>query len=205
MMKKVRLALLVGCLSIVASLFFLTGTTSANQKTNLLKPSYTKLNGKKVVDWKKPTAKKYVDLTNVPAKDLKIVVNQKHQTVNIYKNNKLIEQFLCSTGKRTKETATPVGTFAIEPEHGTWFYNAKPDVAEGARNFVSFKDHGVYLFHSVVMNQDNQPIMSRQGRLGHPNSHGCIQMSLPDNVYFYNTFSQPDKVGTKVVIEPFNK
>lgn len=47
MMKKVRLALLVGCLSIVASLFFLTGTTSANQKTNLLNPSYTKLNGKK--------------------------------------------------------------------------------------------------------------------------------------------------------------
>ena len=47
--------------------------------------------------------------------------------------------------------------------------------------------------------------MSRQGRLGHPNSHGCVQMSLPDNVYFYNTFSQPDKVGTKVVIEPFSK
>lgn len=171
----------------------------------MLNPSYIKLNGKKVVDWNKPTSKNYVDLTNVPAENLKIVVDQKHQNVNIYQNNKLIEKFICSTGKKDPTTVTPIGTFAIQPEHGTWFYNPKPNVTEGARNFVSFKDHGVYLFHSVVTDQNNQILMSRQGRLGHPNSHGCIQMSLPDNIYFYNTFSQPNKVGTKVIIEPFNK
>lgn len=106
------------------------------------------------------------------------------------KKNKLIEQFLCSTGKDTKTTRTPVGKFAIQPEHGTWFYNNKPGIDEGARNFISFKGNGVYLFHSVVMNPQNQPIMSRQGNLGKLNSHGCIQMSLPDNIYFYKTFSQ---------------
>ena len=167
-------------------------------RSNLLSPSYRTLNGKKVVDWEKSTGP-YPDLSNISADQLKIVVNKKSQTLTVYHQDKPVTEFLISTGKRTAETETPSGTFAIQEEHGNWFYNPKKGVEEGAKNWVSFKDHGVYLFHSVVFDKNQNLIMSRQGKLGHPNSHGCVQLSVPDSQWFFNTFA--NKVGTQVVVK----
>lgn len=167
-------------------------------RSNLLSPSYRTLNGKKVVDWEKSTGP-HPDLSNVSADQLKIVVNKKSQTLTVYNQDKPVTEFLISTGKHTAETETPSGTFAIQEEHGNWFYNPKKGVEEGAKNWVSFKDHGVYLFHSVVFDKNQNLIMSRQGKLGHPNSHGCVQLSVPDSQWFFNTFT--NKVGTQVVVK----
>lgn len=167
-------------------------------KSNLLSPSYRMLNGKKVVDWEKSTGP-HPDLSNISADQLKIVVNKKSQTLTVYNQDKPVTEFLISTGKHTTETETPSGTFAIQEEHGNWFYSPKKGVEEGAKNWVSFKDHGVYLFHSVVFDKNQNLIMSRQGKLGHPNSHGCVQLSVPDSQWFFNTFA--NKVGTQVVVK----
>ena len=167
-------------------------------KSKLLSPSYRELNGKEVVDWEKSTGP-HPDLSNVSANQLKIVVDKTAQTLTVYDQDKPVTEFLVSTGKHTAETETPSGTFEIQAEHGDWFYNPKKGVEEGAKNWVSFKDHGVYLFHSVVFDKNQNLIMSRQGKLGHPNSHGCVQLSLPDSQWFFNTFA--NKVGTQVVVK----
>lgn len=167
-------------------------------RSNLLSPSYRALNGKKAVDWEKSTGP-HPDLSKISADQLKIVVNKNSQTLTVYNQDKPVTEFLISTGKHTAETETPSGTFAIQEEHGNWFYNPKKGVEEGAKNWVSFKDHGVYLFHSVVFDKNQNLIMSRQGKLGHPNSHGCVQLSVPDSQWFFNTFA--NKVGTQVVVK----
>lgn len=167
-------------------------------RSNLLSPSYRTLNGKKVVDWEKSTGP-HPDLSKISANQLKIVVNKDSQTLTVYNQDKPVTEFLISTGKHTAETETPSGTFAIQEEHGNWFYNPKKGVEEGAKNWVSFKDHGIYLFHSVVFDKNQNLIMSRQGKLGHPNSHGCVQLSVPDSQWFFNIFAS--KVGTQVVVK----
>ncbi len=53
-----------------------------------------------------------------------------------------------STGK---DNSTPKGTFEIQTERGQFFYNSKS--GEGAHYWTSFKDHGIYLFHTVPTNR----------------------------------------------------
>lgn len=162
-------------------------------------PSYRMYNGQKVVDWYKTTGA-HPNLSNVPANQLKIVVDKKTQTLSIYQNNKLVSKMLISTGIATNnDNTTPSGTFQLQPEHGKWFYNPKQGVEEGAWNWISFKDHGVYLFHSVPCDRQQKPVPDKMGKLGHRNSHGCVQMSFPDNQWFYDTFA--NKVGTQVIVK----
>lgn len=173
----------------------------SNNQNDTIKPtpSYRMYNGQKVVDWYKPTGA-HPDLTKVPANQLKLVVDKASQTLTVYQDNKPVSKMLVSTGMATnQDNTTPSGTFQIQPEHGKWFYNAKKGVEEGAWNWISFKDHGVYLFHSVPCDKQQHPIAYKMGKLGHRNSHGCVQMSFPDNQWLYNNFA--NKVGTQVVIK----
>lgn len=162
-------------------------------------PQYIEYHGHKVIDWNKPTGS-HPNLSNFDASQLLIKVNQSSQRLFIYNktNNQLLTEFIISTGE--KGFATPNGYFQIQQEHGKWFYNNASDIQEGAKNYVSFLHHGEYLFHSIPYNANQQPILSRMGKLGKKNSHGCIQMSLPDSEWFYNTFTQPNKIGTEVII-----
>ena len=162
-------------------------------------PQYIEYNGKKVIDWNQPTGA-HPDLSNYNANQLLIKVNQDKQRLFIYnkETHQVLAEFIVSTGE--KGFATPNGHFHIQQEHGTWFYNNKPNIQEGAKNYVSFLQHGVYLFHSIPYNENQQPIAKRMGKLGQKNSHGCIQLSVPDSEWFYNTFTQPNKIGTEVVI-----
>lgn len=169
--------------------------TKSTQSSSITQ--YTTYNGKKVVDWTKPTGE-HPDLTSATKDQLSIEVNQEKQRVYIRKDGQIVSTLVVSTGV---DGNTPNGNFVIEPEHGEWFYNNKPDIQEGAEYYVSFHQHGVYLFHTVPMDKNKQLVPEKLGKLGQPNSHGCIQMSLPDAKWFYETFTQWNKVGTPVTVK----
>lgn len=87
-----------------------------------------------------------------------------------------------STGK---DNSTPKGTFEIQTERGQFFYNSKS--GEGAHYWTSFKDHGIYLFHTVPTNRKGHYLKDEAKALGHSaNSHGCVRLSVPDAKYILN-------------------
>lgn len=106
----------------------------------------------------------------------------------------------CSAGQYENKnghrvSATPTGTYAIENERGATFYN--PAAKSGGNNYVSWHDHGTYLFHSVPIDKNGHYIKSQAKLLGKkPASHGCVRLSIPDSKYMMQM-----PVGTKVVIE----
>lgn len=156
--------------------------------------------GRQVIDWNQPTGD-HPSLQGIATKDLRIVVDQATpQRLRIYKGDQLLTQFIISTGKATdKDSHTPDGNWTIQPEHGNWFYNPSKGIESGAHNWISWKDHGVYLFHSITYKQDGKTLrLDRQGNLGKPNSDGCVQMSIPDSQWFYQNFK--DRVGTRVQV-----
>lgn len=145
------------------------------------------------IDWRSPSeTKPYPDLNTL--QNLWIKVSKAQQRVYIMDGDQVLYTMYCSTG--AKDTPTPTGTFYIQAERGTEFYNKKSK--EGAKNYVSFKDHGVYLFHSVPTDKQGNFIASEANELGHTaNSHGCVRLSVADSEWFYNSIPE----GTKVVIE----
>ena len=102
---------------------------------------------------------------------------------------------IVSTGMPEEEFQTPVGEFVIERERGDFFFNYALD--EGALNYVSFKDHGVYLFHSVPVNEEKEVNIEEAEKLGQQVSHGCIRLSMPDAKWFYDNIPE----GVPVIIE----
>lgn len=91
---------------------------------------------------------------------------------------------------------TPTGMFHVEQERGTRFYNQMSH--EGANWWVSWKDHGIYLFHSVPIDSDGKYKVAEAEKLGkEPASHGCVRLSVPDAKWFYKQLP----VGTKIVVE----
>ena len=90
---------------------------------------------------------------------------------------------------------TPTGTYYIENERGESFFNNS--LNEGARYYISWLNHGEYLFHTVPTNAQGEYDVEECKKLGkQPASHGCIRLSVPDAIWLYNNLP----VGTKVVI-----
>lgn len=90
---------------------------------------------------------------------------------------------------------TPTGTYHIQRQRGNTFYNAK--LREGAKYYVSWLNHGTYLFHSVPTGANGKVNVKEAAKLGKTQgSHGCIRLSIPDARWFSKTVP----VGTKVVI-----
>ncbi|MCL6445155.1 MAG: L,D-transpeptidase family protein [Alicyclobacillus sp.] len=145
------------------------------------------------VDWTKPTGGLYPDLSKYH--DIWVEVSISKQRTYIHAGNQIIYTMIVSTGNDDDpSTATPTGTFEIEPEQGDWFYN--PTYEEGAEYWVSFLNHGEYLFHSVPMDMHHHVIRSVAEDLGRENSHGCVHLSIPDAKWFYDNIP----TGTRVVI-----
>lgn len=119
--------------------------------------------------------------TTGSSKNLWIDVDVTAQKVRVMDGDKVYKEITCSTGVKGAET--PLGTFEIQ-SRGEWFFNDK--YQEGARYWVSFKDWGVYLFHSVVMDKDRKVIPAEEAKLGSPASHGCIRMPLADAKWIYD-------------------
>lgn len=115
------------------------------------------------------------------------------QRVYIKRGAETLYTMYCSTGAAT--SPTPTGTYYIQAERGESFYNEKS--GEGANYWVSWKNHGEYLFHSVPVDKNGQYIESEAAQLGKvSNSHGCIRLSIADAKWLYETVQQ----GMKVVI-----
>ncbi|WP_054645562.1 L,D-transpeptidase [Secundilactobacillus oryzae] len=119
-------------------------------------------------------------------------VSVKDQRVYVMSGAQVKYTMYCSTGKGN---STPIGTFHVEAERGTSFFNQES--GEGANYWVSWKDHGIYLFHSVPVDKDGHYIKSEADRLGkEANSHGCVRLTIADAKWVYENAPY----GMKVVI-----
>ncbi|VDG18043.1 L,D-transpeptidase [Lactiplantibacillus mudanjiangensis] len=144
------------------------------------------------IDWHKPSmTKAYPDLAAHP--QVKLEVSIAKQRVYLIDQGKTLYTMRASTGK--KGSATPKGHFKIQAERGTHFYNAAS--GEGANYWVSFKDHGIYLFHSVPVDASGHYVAKEAEQLGKKsNSHGCVRLSIADAKWLYEHIRQ----GTPVII-----
>lgn len=101
-------------------------------------------------------------------------------------------EMYASTGKHD---TTPRGTYYVQNERGNFFYTQP--LKMGAYYYVSFLNHGEYLFHTTptdVNGKYDEKIAKTLGR--EPSSHGCIHLSIADCKWVYDNIPS----GTKVVI-----
>lgn len=126
-------------------------------------------------------------------KNIWIDVNISKQRVYIMQGNKQAYEMYCSTG--TENEPTPTGIFHLQSQRGKTFYNQKTQM--GANYWTSFKEHGVYLFHTVPIDINGNYILSEAKKLGKKcGSHGCVRLSIPDAKYI-----QSLPTGTPVNIQ----
>lgn len=190
----------VSFLAIVLLVFSLnnnkTQSVEADQKTSKVASKHTKkvTEKKKTKDldeWKHPSeSKDYPDLSKYP--DAYIQVSIADQKVYIMDGKDTLYTMKAATGENG--SPTPKGTFHIQ-NRGDSFYNAESK--EGANYWTSFKDWGVYLFHSVPTDKDGKYVESEAHKLGQRSSHGCVRLTIPDAKWI-NT-SVPE--GMKVIVE----
>ncbi|BEV39056.1 L,D-transpeptidase [Bacillus stercoris] len=142
------------------------------------------------INWTKPSGGKYPDMKQ---KHVWIDVNVKEQKAYIKEGSNTIYTMMISSGlDQTKDDATPKGTFHIEPERGEWFFSE--GYQEGAEYWVSWKNHGEFLFHSVPMTKDQKVIKAEAAKLGTKASHGCIRLTIPDAKWIYENIPEHTKV-----------
>ncbi|MHA8138014.1 L,D-transpeptidase [Lactobacillaceae bacterium Scapto_B20] len=164
--------------------------SSTKQTTKTVKKQPVKT---KIIDWKKPSENKAYPKMDLDTHNWLKVSIKKQRVFVMSPKNQVLYKMNASTGAND---STPQGTFYIQAERGKFFYNASSK--EGARYWTSWKDHGVYLFHTVPTNDKGQYIKSEAEELGKTaNSHGCIRLSIPDAKWINHNVP----TGTKVVIE----
>ncbi len=118
-----------------------------------------------------------------------IDVDVTNQRVYIMQGEEAVKTMVASTGVEGKET--PLGTFEIQ-NRGEWFFNEK--YQQGAMYWVSFKDWGIYLFHSLAMDKNREVIPEEAEKLGQPASHGCVRLAIEDAKWIYDNIPQQTKV-----------
>lgn len=111
------------------------------------------------------------------------------QKVRIMQGEQAVRTMIASTGVEGHET--PLGTFQIQ-NRGEWFFSEK--YQQGAKYWISFKDWGVYLFHSVAMDEKQEVIPEEEAKLGEPASHGCIRLPIVDAKWIYDNIHERTKV-----------
>mgnify|MGYP005779096101 FL=1 len=146
--------------------------------------------------WRRKSEKKsYPKIKN--AKNLVIRVSLKGNRVYIIRNKKVLYTMLSTAGKyHHGKSYTPTGNFRIKNDRDNYFFNY--DLNEGARNWTSWDDNNVYLFHSVPTKATGKINVTEAKKLGKTQgSHGCIRLSLPDSKWFMENIP----AGTKVIIK----
>lgn len=211
-MKKQKLKKFIGGLILCLAATFVIGKisdqveiqkSSNGPKTEQKQKKQNKIAHKKAekksplrqpINWRKSSeTAPYPDLDKVS--DFWVHVKTSKSRVYLMSGSKKIYTMYASTGAGGKQ-ATPKGTWHIQPEKGEFFYNGES--GEGAKYWVSFKDHGVYLFHSVPTDQNGNFIKKEAKELGkRANSHGCVRLSVPDAKWMYENL----QTNTKVVID----
>ena len=125
------------------------------------------------------------------AKPIWIKVNIPEQTVVVYDaHDKVVQNFICSTGKEGSDT--PVGTYTVK-QRGQSFFSKQ--YQEGAYYWTQFQ--GDFLFHSVPFDKNKKIEPEEAAKLGSKASHGCVRLALEDAKWIYENIPK----GTKVVIE----
>ncbi|WP_277714310.1 L,D-transpeptidase [Bacillus atrophaeus] len=168
-------------------------TEQASSETSKSNEKGETVSAKEKTDWTKPSGGEYPDIKH---KDfIWIDVSAKKQEAYIKEGSKTIYTMIISSGlDQTDDDSTPKGTYYVEPERGEWFFSQ--GYQEGAEYWVSWKNHGEFLFHSVPMTEDKKVIEKEAEKLGTKASHGCIRLTIPDAKWIYENI--PEK--TKVVI-----
>ncbi|WP_253940168.1 L,D-transpeptidase [Limosilactobacillus reuteri] len=153
------------------------------------------------IDWHKSSETvPYPDLNKV--KDFWIKVDLKNNRTYLYDGSKVIYTMYSTGGIYKKDpktgklkSVTPTGTFYAQQERGDSFFNQS--LKEGANYYVSWKNHGEYLFHSVPTKADGKYNEQEAAKLGKTQgSHGCIRLSVPDAQWMEKNLP----VGTKIEI-----
>ncbi|MDK2820319.1 MAG: hypothetical protein PWP31_284 [Clostridia bacterium] len=116
-------------------------------------------------------------------------VNITEQKLRIYLDGDLVKEWVVSTGVPNKPT--PLGIFKIQ-NRGQWFFSEK--YQQGAKWWVSFKDWGVYLFHSVPMDREKNMLPEEAAKLGNPASHGCVRLEVENAKWIYDNIPQGSPV-----------
>lgn len=186
MRKKLRLLI---ALCAVFSVLSITGIIHASKATDALQQP---------ANYLKPSESfAYPDLDTFEQPNILVKLNKHRVYICDGKSVKYIMN--CSAGmidKNTGKSTTPTGSFKIQNERGDNFYNAK--LGEGANYWTSFKDHGVYLFHTVPTDKDGNYKPKEAQKLGKTNaSHGCIRLSVPDAQWINQNVPE----GTPVTIK----
>lgn len=138
-----------------------------------------------------PSEKKdYPDLSKYP--HAWIDVDLATQRTYIKDGTTTLYEMYSSTGRHD---TTPRGTYYIQNERGEFFYTEP--LKMGAYYWVSFLNHGEYLFHTTptdVTGKYDEEIAKTLGR--EPSSHGCVHLSIADCKWIYDNVP----TGMKVVI-----
>lgn len=130
------------------------------------------------------------DKSKITSATFWVDVDVSEQKVRIMEDGDIVHrEFMASTGVEGKET--PLGTFEIQ-NRGDWFYNDK--YKQGARYWVSFRDWGIYLFHTVAMDKYMNIIPEEAEKLGTPASHGCIRLEVENAKWIYDFIPERTKV-----------
>ncbi|GFZ26627.1 L,D-transpeptidase [Lactobacillus corticis] len=122
--------------------------------------------------------KKYPNLRKV--KHLNIRVSLLGNRVYVRSGKKVIYTMYSSAGRFVNgKSLTPTGNYRVQRERGSRF--------DYAKYYVSWKGHGVYLFHSTTTyywsNTFNMTEARKLGKM--PASHGCIRLTVKDAYWFY--------------------
>jgi len=147
--------------------------------------------GLKHFKYNSPSEKKaYPNLIDHP--NAWIDVNIATQRMYIKDGNKKLYSMYSSTGAHD---TTPRGTYYIQSERGNYFYTEPLKL--GAYYWVSYLNHGEYLFHTTPTDENGKYVKSIAKTLGRkPSSHGCIHLSVADCKWVYENVPY----GMKVVI-----
>ncbi|MFT8872816.1 MAG: L,D-transpeptidase [Sporolactobacillus sp.] len=145
------------------------------------------------VNWDAPSGGTYPALATGESVWLDVSVAK--QRLYVKNGNTVVYTMVISSGLDTNpDTTTPTGTYYIQAERGMWFYSSKYQM--GAEYWVSWKNHGEFLFHSVPMDKNRNVIPADAAKLGQKDSHGCIHLTVPDAKWIYDNIP----LNTKVVI-----
>ncbi|WP_172187813.1 L,D-transpeptidase [Lentilactobacillus kribbianus] len=170
-------------------------TDSASSSSITAKKSTTKSKptNQPKINWRKPSENKpYPKITTSNGRYLQVDI-KKQRVYVMSPEKKILYTMYASTGK---DNSTPRGTYQIQAERGDFFYNKESK--EGAKYWTSWKDHGIYLFHTVPTDENGDYIKAEADNLGKSaNSHGCVRLSIPDAKWI----NQNVPTGTKVVIK----
>ena len=138
------------------------------------------------------------------------IVNQKNQTVSVYKNNVLIRFCTCTTGGTTKDRYTPVGTFTHREDMNglpgkkslflSWNTSDAAKKISGIEDLTVFdcvRVTGAVYFHRIPR-LANGSYDYYKLRLNAPGSMGCVRLPEVHSRWMYDNFAY----GGVVVVQP---